>query len=197
MLSGPSGVGKNTVLNEVRKYYPVKYSVSATTRPPRPGEVDGRDYFFLSREEFERKIAAGDFLEWARVYDDFYGTPLSFIRQTLDSGDDVILDVDVQGAAGIRRRLPEAVLVFLLPPSFAELQRRLTARGTEDAEKCLKRLQYVERELACIKDYDYVVVNDDLRTAVDRIARICDVEKARVARIDVNGLLKTFHGESC
>lgn len=195
VLSGPSGVGKNTVLNEIRRSLPLKYSISATTRPPRPGEVHGRDYFFLSRDEFEAKAAAGEFLEWAQIYGDYYGTPLSFVQQSLAMGHDIILDVDVQGAAGIRRRMPQSVLVFLFPPSFAELRRRLAARGTEDESKCLKRLQYVRQELACIKDYDYVVVNDELQSAVEQIARICVVEKQRVARVDIDEMLTAFYRE--
>lgn len=193
VLSGPSGVGKNTVLSYLLKQYPMRYSISATTRAPRPNEVDGRDYFFLSREEFEQRKAAGFFLECAEVYGQYYGTPLPFIRESLDAGHDVILDLDIQGAASVRERIRDAVLIFLLPPSLCELRRRLVDRGTECPSDLTKRLDYVARELAAIGAYDYLVVNDDLNAAVGRIARICEVEKWRVSRQNAARFLEEFY----
>lgn len=193
VLSGPSGVGKNTVLKSFRERLPeVDYSISATTRAPRPGEVDGRDYHFLSREDFLRRKRAGDFLEWAQVYDDYYGTPLTFIREKLHVGKDIVLDLDVQGALKVRRSIPDAVLVFLLPPSLDVLKARLTGRGTENEASCAKRLNYVASELSQIKKYDYVIINDYLDRAVEQVVHVWSAEKRRIERLNVDHILQPF-----
>jgi len=192
VISGPSGVGKNSVLNRVLDLSPFVYSISATTRTPRPGEVDGKDYFFYGKEEFQKKIAEQVFLEWACVYGDYYGTPAAFINDTLSKGKDVVLDLDIQGARQVRAAMPDAVLVFLYPPSLQELCKRLQHRGTEKIDTQMKRLDYVKDELAAVKEYDYLVINDDLDNAVTQIMHIWQAEKLRVARKDTGSLNKCF-----
>lgn len=152
VVSGPSAVGKNTVLSQFLVRYPnSRYSISATTRKPRPGEIPGKNYYFYSREQFQSLLEQNQFLEWAKVYDEYYGTPLAPILEGLESGQVIVMDLDVQGALQVKRRLPEAVLVFLLPPSIAALKARLIKRGTESAQDMDKRLeacQEVEEEQA-------------------------------------------------
>ena len=159
VVSGPSGSGKGTVnaiLRETGKYY---FSVSRTTRAPRAGEVDGKDYFFVSREDFEKYIAEGDFLEYNEYCGTFYGTPKSVVEKQLAAGVDVILEIDVNGAENVKKAYPEAVLIMLLPPSFSEQERRLRERGTETEEKIRKRLEATKKELKKLDIYDYVVYN--------------------------------------
>lgn len=185
IISAPSGAGKTTIcrrLLDARK--DARYSVSCTTRAPRPGERHGKAYFFLDREDFKRKIARHEFLEWAMVHDEYYGTPRRFIEETIDSGRHALLAIDVHGALAIRRKLPAAVLVFVMPPSIDELRSRLAAR--RDAhESVAKRLSAARAELAAAKDYDYVVVNKDLDVAVDSINSILTAETLRTSRLDL------------
>lgn len=189
VLSGPSGAGKNTLIDHVLPRIPnLKYSVSATTRPPRPGEVHGVDYFFVSDQEFDRMIANHEFLEWAEFVGNRYGTPKAFVENEIQQGHTVIMDVDIQGALQIRRRMPDAVLVFLLPPTLDELRRRLNKRGKDALEAIVKRLEHSAKELEYIVDYDYYIINDDLDKAAERLAVIINAERCRVARADLNAL---------
>lgn len=182
VISGPSGAGKGTICKELVKDENIKYSISATTRAPRGSEENGKDYFFLSTEEFERRINAGGFLEWAKVYDRYYGTPRDFVEEVIDEGKACILEIDVQGALKIRDSFPEAVLIFILPPSLSELYRRLKDRGTESEEQIQTRMSWVLGEIAQIEKYDYVIVNDDLAKAVTEARAIVESEKCRVIR---------------
>lgn len=183
VLSGPSGVGKDTVLQALKKRnLPLHFVVTATDRPPRPGEVDGVDYIFVSREEFERMIAADEMLEYAVVYGDYKGVPKAQIRAALASGKDVILRVDVQGAARLRALCPEAVLIFLAPANVQEWYQRLINRHSETPETLQRRIEAVRRELTYLDMFDYVVINrqDHLEQAVDQIIAIIQVEHLRV-----------------
>lgn len=183
VISGPSGVGKNTVINNLFIRKPdLRYSVSATTRDPRPNEIDGQHYFFLKETEFQKKIIAGDFLEWAKVYEHYYGTPKEYVQQLLASGHEVVLDVDVQGALQVKKSLPEAVLIFLAPPSLTELKKRLAGRNTEQESELNKRLQYIETEFQMIPQYDYLVINQEIDLTCDQIECIILAEKCRVNR---------------
>ncbi len=180
-VSGPSGVGKNTVLNRVvQQREKVQYSVSATSRAMRPGEIEGKSYYFVSREEFERMIAAGELLEHAEYVGNYYGTPLAPIRAALEQGIDVVMDVDVVGALNIKKRLPEAVLVFLTAQSLGEIRRRLEKRGDVSPEAMQKRLERAKWEYKQAYQYDYLVVNDRVEHAVDELLSIMTAEKCKV-----------------
>ena len=171
VISGPSGAGKGTLVSLVRGMRPdLGLTVSATTRQPRPGEVDGVAYHFLSEEEFERRVKAGEFLEWAQVHGHRYGTLRSEADRLIAQGKSVILEIDVQGALNVRRIAPEAVLVFIEPPSMAELERRLRARGTEDEASVELRLANARREMELADQYDARVVNDDLQSSARELA---------------------------
>jgi len=181
VFSGPSGVGKGTILAQYMKGRDnICYSVSATTRAPRPGEVDGQHYFYLTREKFEEMIAADQMLEYAQYSGNYYGTPKQFVEDKLAAGVDVVLEIEVQGAAKVRQACPEALFVFVLPPSYAVLRSRLTGRGTEDAATVQKRLDAALSELRQAGTYDYVIVNDDLEQAVEELATV-----VRAARCSV------------
>ncbi len=184
VISGPSGSGKTTIVQRVLADDPtLVYSVSATTRAPRPGEADGRDYRFLTREEFERRIARGEFAEWAESFGNLYGTPARPMREALDRGDVFVLDIDVQGARQIRKAFPEAVFVFIKPPSFEALATRLHARKTETKEQFDARLARAREELACAGEYTHAIVNDRLDDAVrelkDLIRRVKEEQRGK------------------
>jgi guanylate kinase len=184
VLSSPSGGGKTTIarhLLEARE--DVVYSVSATTRPRRTGEVDAREYHFLDRAEFERRVAAGDFVEWAEYGGNLYGTLRAEVERGLESGRHVVLDIEVSGSRQVRQWFPQAVQVFVLPPSAAALAQRLRGRNTEDPATVARRLLIAGRELEAARAYEYVVVNDDVVDAVSQVAAILDVESRRVRRI--------------
>ena len=174
VLAGPTAVGKGTLVRALRAHNPeVWVSVSATTREPRPGEVDGVDYHFLTRQEFDRMILAGDFLEWATVHGEHrYGTPKAPVLEHLALGQPSILEIDLQGARQVRMSMPDAVFVFLAPPSWEELVRRLEGRGTEDAEERERRLATARLELEAATEFDITIVNDDLERAVRELERI-------------------------
>lgn len=183
VLSGPSGVGKDAVMARMKERgIAMHYTVTATTRARRPAEVHGRDYFFISKEEFQRLIAEDELLEWAIVYGDYKGIPKQQVRDAWSRGLDVLLRIDVQGAATVRKMAPESLLIFLAPPSMEELARRLRARRTESEEALQRRLQATREEIKTLGIFDYVVVNyqDRLDDTVDRIASILLVEKMRV-----------------
>ncbi len=166
VLSGPSGCGKGTVLGEYMNGRNDAFlSVSATTRAPRPGEVDGVNYYYLTKEEFEEKIANDGMLEYASYCDNYYGTPKDKVYEKLDAGINVILEIEVQGAMKVKERCPEAVLVFILPPSLKELENRLNGRGTEDEKTVRKRLDKAIEELRMAEKYDYLIVNDVVKEA--------------------------------
>lgn len=173
VISGPSGVGKGTVCKALlARDDSLAYSVSATTRQRRPGEIDGVHYHFLTKEDFMARVERGEFLEWANVYENCYGTLKSFVLEQLAAGKDVVLEIDTNGALQVKKLMPEAVLVFLAPPSAEELLNRLQGRETETAEEIAKRQKCLEFELSQQAFYDYTVVNDEVERAVDEIRQI-------------------------
>ncbi len=183
VLSGPSGVGKDAVTELLKKSgFPISFCVTATTRRPRPGEVHGKNYFFLSKEEFLAMRDRGELLEWAVVHGNYYGIPRSQVKEGLKKGQDLLITVDVQGAATLRRTIPGAIFIFLAPPSLEELVRRLEKRGTETEEERATRLAAARREMEQIELYDYVVVNYPNRQdeAVEKIKAIITAERSRV-----------------
>lgn len=184
ILSAPSGAGKTTLYNSLKELYPdVEISVSCTTRSRRPGEVNGRDYRFLSNAQFARLQQRGAFAESAKVHDHFYGTPKQPLERCVRAGRDILLDIDVQGARQIKRSFPEAVSIFVLPPSLHELERRLAARGTDGPEIIRRRLANAKGEIGEIINYDYYIVNRDLRAAVRVLSGIVEAERARISRV--------------
>ncbi len=194
VFSGPSGSGKGTVLGEYFKSHPeAAFSVSATTRAPRPGEVDGVNYHFVTRERFEEMIRQGEVLEYTRYNGNYYGSPAGPIRKELEAGRDVVLEIEVDGAMQVREKFPEAVLIFVLPPSFGELERRLIGRGTETREQIEGRLSTARRELSLAPRYDYLLLNDKVEEAAARLGEIIRAAKCAPARNET--LLQEFLAE--
>lgn len=185
VFSGPSGVGKGTVRQEIFSTpdHKFEYSVSMTTRAQRPGEVDGKDYFFRSREEFEELIRNGQMLEYAEYVGNYYGTPLTYVDETLDKGIDVFLEIEVQGALQVKKKVPDAVFIFLTPPDLNELQERLVGRGTDSEEVIAKRIERAREEIALMSEYDYAIVNDEVPLAAERVKRVIEAEHFRVDRV--------------
>lgn len=185
VVTGPSGVGKGTVLAKVRERKELYFSISATTRKPRAGEQDGVHYYFLTKEQFEQKVAAGGFLEHAQFSGNYYGTPAEPVDRQLKEGKDILLEIEVQGAMQVKENRPDAVRIFLAPPSFAELERRLTGRGTEDADAVRLRLETAKHELTLAPQFDYIVVNNTVEQAVSDVLAIMQAEACRAARVQM------------
>lgn len=184
VLSGPSGVGKGTVRKALfeSEGHNFTYSISMTTRQPRVGEVDGEDYYFVTREEFEKRIKEGKFLEYAEFVGNYYGTPMDKVEQNIAEGKEVVLEIEVEGARQVKEKMPDAVFIFIAPPSFNALYERLKRRGTERQEVITERLAKARRELRLMNDYDYIVINDEVNNAADRIRAIIRAEHASTKR---------------
>ncbi|HRL50777.1 guanylate kinase [Enterococcus aquimarinus] len=185
VLSGPSGVGKGTVRKAIfdSEANDFQYSISMTTRKKRIGEVEGVDYYFREREEFEQLIASGEMLEYAEYVGNYYGTPLSYVQKTLDQGKDVFLEIEVQGAQQVKEKVPDGVFIFLTPPDLAELRSRITGRGTDAPDVIDERMRIAREEIEMMALYDYAVVNDEVPLAVKRIKEIIASEHFRVERV--------------
>jgi len=189
VLSAPSGTGKSTVARLlVQRNSRLRLSVSATTRAPRKNEVEGKDYFYKTADEFKNMIENDEFVEWVEYCGNYYGTPKKYIEDSIENGFDVLLEIEVEGAARIKEKYPDCVLIFMLPPSFDELKKRIEGRGTEKPEVIENRLNQAKREIKCIDMYDYVVINDSVDNAINSVNIILQAEKAKVKRN--KGLLK-------
>ncbi|WP_286149750.1 guanylate kinase [Romboutsia ilealis] len=195
VVSGPSGAGKGTICKALlNKNDQIKLSVSATTRKPRNGEVYGVNYFFIEKEEFTKMIENGEFLEHAQIYDNFYGTPKAAIIECLEKGQDVILEIEMQGARQIKEVYPEGVFIFVLPPSLEELKSRIVGRGTETQEEIEKRFSCAFEEINQIVNYDYFIVNEDIEKSVNDVEAIISAEKNKVTRYK-NNIIDKFKEE--
>ena len=182
IISGPSGAGKGTICKRLIDETKVEISVSMTTRQPREGEVEGKSYYFTTKEEFLKKVEADGFLEWAEVYGNYYGTPKAKVDEKLSAGIDVVLEIDIQGALNVKEAYPEGIFIFILPPSMAELRKRITGRGSETEESLKLRLSQTLKEVSYIDKYDYCVVNGELEEAVTRVKSIVIAEHSRVSQ---------------
>ena len=183
VVSGFSGAGKGTVMKELlRQYNNYALSVSVTTRAPRPGEEDGREYFFRTKDEFENLIREDALIEYARYVDNYYGTPRSYVEEKLSEGKDVILEIEIQGAMKVKEKIPEALLVFITPPDMPELKKRLEGRGTETAEVIASRMHRAMEEAEGLESYDYILINDKLEECVERMHEIIQSEHFRMSR---------------
>lgn len=190
VISGPSGAGKGTICQELRKVHPEFHlSISCTTRSPRPGEKHGVNYYFVDKITFEHMIAENRLLEYAKVYDNYYGTPQDYVQEKLSEGKDVILEIDIQGALQIKEKYPEGVLVFVVPPGLSLLKDRLGKRGTDSIETIEKRLKCVCDELSNTERYDYLVINDTVENALGQVEAIIKAEKCRPTRFSIKEFL--------
>lgn len=192
VISAPSGSGKTTLCNKLIKALPdLKMSISHTTRKPRAGEIEGVDYFFVDKETFEKMISNNEFIEWAEVYGNFYGTSKSVLQQLMEKGYDILLDIDTEGAKNMKKLYPESILIFILPPSLEELERRLLNRN-EDKDIIKKRLSKANEEISNYKFYDYVVINDNLEKAFNELLCIICAERLKTKRIKDDEIEKIF-----
>ncbi len=195
VISGPSGAGKGTICKALLdKHDNIFISVSATTRSPRQGEIDGVNYYFLTKESFEEKVKENGFLEYANVHGNFYGTPKVNVEKMLDEGKDVILEIDIQGALQVKDNFKEGVFIFILPPSMEELKQRIIKRGSETEESLMTRFKNAYKEINYVSKYNYAVVNDELEVAVSKVESIITAEKCRVDRIKENTILDSKEG---
>lgn len=186
VISGPSGAGKGSICTELLKQVAdLKLSISMTTRSPREKEVNGKDYYFVSREEFERNIENGNFLEYAKVHgDNYYGTPKDKVMEAISNGEDIIIEIDIQGALKVKEIMEEGIFIFIMPPSMRELKERLVKRNTETKEKIIERFKNAYKEINEVTKYNYIVINDEIQNAVDKVKAIILAEKCRVDRIE-------------
>lgn len=182
IISGPSGAGKGTICKRLIDETKVEISVSMTTRQPRAGEEEGKSYYFTTKEDFLKEVEADGFLEWAEVYGNYYGTPKAKVDEKLAAGIDVVLEIDIQGALNVKEAYPEGIFIFILPPSMAELRKRITGRGSETEESLKIRLSQTLKEVSYIDKYDYCVVNGELEEAVNRVKSIVTAEHSRVSQ---------------
>lgn len=184
IVSGFSGAGKGTLVKELMKKYPKQYalSISATTRKPREGEVQGKDYFFVSKERFQEMISQDEFIEYAQYVENYYGTPKAYVQEQMTNGKDVILEIEIQGALKVKEKFSDAILLFVTPPNAKELKNRLVGRGTEDMETVFKRFERGCEEAKCIENYDYLVINDKLDECVENIHSIIHNEHSKASR---------------
>jgi len=183
VISAPSGAGKTTLCKRLLQISPLfTYSVSFTTRPPRKNEIEGVDYCFVSYEEFKKMIERGEFVEWAEVHGQLYGTSAKLLNRVIEGGKEVVLDVDVKGGIQIKKNYPDAVLIFLLPPSWEELEKRLRSRETEDEKKVKERIKRAKKEVEYVSYYDYLVINDDINKALEDLLAIIKAERCRMHR---------------
>ncbi len=195
VISGPSGAGKGTICKKLlEKNKNIYLSVSATTRLPREGEVEGVNYYFLTKEEFAKKVKENGFIEYAEVHGNFYGTPKVNVNRMLEEGKDVILEIDIQGALQVKENFEEGVFIFILPPSMEELKRRIIKRGSETEESLMTRFKNAYKEINYVSKYNYAVVNDTLELAVSKVESIIAAEKCRVDRIKDNTILESKEG---
>lgn len=185
VISGPSGVGKGTVRKALfeRTGHNLVYSISMTTRKPRAGEANGVEYYFVTKEKFKQEIESGNLLEYATFCDNYYGTPLDKVKKQLDAGQEVVLEIEVQGAMKVKEKMPNAVYVFIAPPSMKALEQRLISRGTEDKDVIEKRLAKARSEIKVASEYGYIVINDTVENAADRIMAIIRAEHAKTSRV--------------
>lgn len=184
VISGPSGVGKGTVRKALfkRNGHNLDFSVSMTTRNPRDGEIDGKDYYFVSKDKFKDEIKKGNLLEYAKFVNNYYGTPKDKVTEKLEEGKEVVLEIEVQGAMQVKAKMPDAVFIFIAPPSYKALETRLVNRGTETSDIILERLNKAKNEIMLASSYDYIVVNDEIENAVDKIIAIIRAEHAKCDR---------------
>lgn len=195
VVCGPSGVGKGTICKTLLEHRPeIKLSISATTREKRIGEIHGENYFFIKRDEFEKMISNDEFFEYAEVYDNLYGTPEKYVLEEIEKGNDVLLEIDIQGAMQVKKKYPNGVYIFLLPPSMEELKQRIVGRGTDTKESIEQRLNCANKEIDYIKNYDYYIINDNIENAMDRLIAIIIAEKCRVDE-DIQDIINKYKEE--
>lgn len=192
VISGPSGVGKGTICKELMKRYDYNVSISATTRSPREGEVDGVNYHFLDKKSFEEKLSNNEFLEYAQVYGNYYGTLKKSVEDEINNSKNIILEIDIQGTLQVQKVYKNAIYIFLLPPSINELKNRILKRGSETESSFNLRFSSVSEELKYMNSYDYAVINDDIDKAVEKIHNIINTEMNRISRINLDKFLKEY-----
>ncbi len=183
VLTAPSGAGKTTIRDGILKLHPeIMYSISTTTRKPRRNEANGRDYFFVSGNEFKDMIKNDKLIEWAKVHNHYYGTPKDFVKKHIRQGKIIVMDIDVQGGINIKKRFPDAVFIFILPPSFEELEKRLLERGTDNLKTIKLRIENAKKEIAMMYNYNYIIVNDEVEKAIDETEAIIIAEQRKISR---------------